>query len=497
MKKNSEEVSDPDGGDDSASAHRQCTRDDRQYVSMNQKNTEVMDDTLVESNASLWSSRKSFRKDISSLDTRSVGRGARSGQSGYTGKGDWSAVGVSGSTHGSLKWVPKGAHSGKLGYAGKGNSPSVADSGSHREFNTRVVPGIRVHSGEAGFAGKGNSCNAGDSDNSSKAIMLESCSVDDTANTREYDTAVVSRGAQLSQEIGFPDEGNYCSVSDLGRTSKSNTWVVPSGGAARSGKIKYAGKGNSYSVAVSGSNSEYTSGGAHAGKTGNADKRSSHSVAESNRVRELSQLSVFDDGVKVFNIEESSLKRVSGADVQAHDSVFCYDICPFRNRSSVKLNLPLHLKNREIRNEKNRADGLCIQVLRPGMLLLKHFISLNDQVKVIRSCRELGVGPGGFYQPGYQDGAKLSLKMMCLGKNWDPETSKYGDLRPCDRSKPPPIPDEFHDLVLNAIKASHSHLRNRGSKTQTAEDILPSMTPNICIVNFYTKTGKLGLHQVL
>ncbi|BAT97569.1 hypothetical protein VIGAN_09104900 [Vigna angularis var. angularis] len=28
-----------------------------------------------------------------------------------------------------------------------------------------------------------------------------------------------------------------------------------------------------------------------------------------------------------------------------------------------------------------------------------------------------------------------------------------------------------------------------------AEDILPSMTPDICIVNFYTNNGKLGLHQ--
>jgi alkylated DNA repair dioxygenase AlkB len=28
------------------------------------------------------------------------------------------------------------------------------------------------------------------------------------------------------------------------------------------------------------------------------------------------------------------------------------------------------------------------------------------------------------------------------------------------------------------------------------EDVLPAMSPDICIVNFYTTTGRLGLHQV-
>lgn len=85
--------------------------------------------------------------------------------------------------------------------------------------------------------------------------------------------------------------------------------------------------------------------------------------------------------------------------------------------------------------------------------------------------------------------------MMCLGKHWDPETSTYSGERPSDGAKPPLIPDEFHDLVKRAIKDSHAYLEKH-CKKRDVEDILPSMSPNICIVNFYTKSGRLGLHQV-
>lgn len=113
----------------------------------------------------------------------------------------------------------------------------------------------------------------------------------------------------------------------------------------------------------------------------------------------------------------------------------------------------------------------------------------------MKLCRDLGLGPGGFYKPGYRDGAKLYLKMMCLGKNWDPETSSYGDHRPFDGAKPPSIPVEFFRLVKSAIEESHSLIR-KDSKVSNSESILPWMSPDICLVNFYSSSGRLGLHQV-
>ncbi|KAK8674654.1 hypothetical protein V6N13_032762 [Hibiscus sabdariffa] len=155
----------------------------------------------------------------------------------------------------------------------------------------------------------------------------------------------------------------------------------------------------------------------------------------------------------------------------------------------------LLVKNREKRNEiKRSTEGQIGNVLRPGMVLLKKYLSITDQVKIVRACRALGLGSGGFYQPGYRDGAKLHLQMMCLGKNWDPETGNYGDLRPIDGVVPPGIPREFRQLVEKAIKDSHSLIQQK-TKASNAADILRWMSPNICIVNFYSASGRLGLHQ--
>ncbi|KAL6585223.1 hypothetical protein OROMI_004512 [Orobanche minor] len=192
---------------------------------------------------------------------------------------------------------------------------------------------------------------------------------------------------------------------------------------------------------------------------------------------------------------EGTSGKVEFENSDSRESGFSFDICVKRNRSIPKLKSSLLHQNRATRSElKRHAEGENIKILRPGMILLKGYISFKDQIKLIRACRDLGLGHGGFYQPGYRDGAKLHLKMMCLGKNWDPETSMYSDRRAIDDAKPPFIPDEFQQLVKGALQECHSYLEAH-SKGRNMQGILPSMSPNICIVNFYTKSGKLGLHQ--
>ncbi|GFP99512.1 alpha-ketoglutarate-dependent dioxygenase alkb [Phtheirospermum japonicum] len=187
---------------------------------------------------------------------------------------------------------------------------------------------------------------------------------------------------------------------------------------------------------------------------------------------------------------EGTSKEVESEKSDSQGNVFSFDICVERNTAILKLKPSLLEINRET---KRRGPG-DIKTLRPGMILLKGYISLKDQVKLIKACRDLGRGHGGFYQPGYRDGAKLNLRMMCLGKNWDPETCMYGDKRPADDAEPPPIPFEFQQMVKGAIQECHSYLESQ-SKKGHVRDILPSMSPDLCIVNFYSKTGKLGLHQ--
>ena len=68
-------------------------------------------------------------------------------------------------------------------------------------------------------------------------------------------------------------------------------------------------------------------------------------------------------------------------------------------------------------NEKQRM-GECSQGaasvhhLRPGMTLVKNFLKRKEQFEIVQMCRHLGVGPGGFHQPKYKNGAKLKLWMM-------------------------------------------------------------------------------------
>ncbi|GJV75699.1 RNA-directed DNA polymerase, eukaryota [Tanacetum coccineum] len=99
--------------------------------------------------------------------------------------------------------------------------------------------------------------------------------------------------------------------------------------------------------------------------------------------------------------------------------------------------------------------------------------------------QELGVGPAAFSQPGFPNGAKLRLQMimMCFGRNWDPRT-KYNEHYRSDGSEAPPVPGTFVSLVENAIQDSQAY----------ASSIF-SVYPDIFVVNLYTTTGRLGLHQ--
>ncbi|KAK9154073.1 hypothetical protein Sjap_001553 [Stephania japonica] len=169
-----------------------------------------------------------------------------------------------------------------------------------------------------------------------------------------------------------------------------------------------------------------------------------------------------------------------------------FDICPAKRGGPPKLKRPLHLKNKERRNELAKSSEPII--LRPGMIILKNYLSRSDQINITTVCRDLGLGTGGFYQPGYNDGAKLHLQMMCLGKNWDPQTREYGDYRSIDGAVAPAIPEDFQMLVKKTIQDSHALIKKK-TNVNNPEDILPWMQPDLCIVNFYSETGKLGLHQ--
>uniref|UniRef100_A0A7N0RH62 DNA N(6)-methyladenine demethylase n=1 Tax=Kalanchoe fedtschenkoi TaxID=63787 RepID=A0A7N0RH62_KALFE len=201
-------------------------------------------------------------------------------------------------------------------------------------------------------------------------------------------------------------------------------------------------------------------------------------------------------GNKKHVSETSSIGNVSGIRCsESSEARQGYDICFLKTGAPFTLKPSLLEVNKEKRKEMKKAvEGKRGEILGPGLILLKNHLSIHEQAQIVSICRTLGRGPGGFYQPGYKDGAKLHLKMMCLGKNWDPETSQYVDVRPVDGAKPPLLPSEFNQWVHRSIQESHKLIRE-AAKNAKAENTLPSMSPDLCIVNFYTSTGKLGLHQ--
>jgi DNA alkylation damage repair protein AlkB len=95
---------------------------------------------------------------------------------------------------------------------------------------------------------------------------------------------------------------------------------------------------------------------------------------------------------------------------------------------------------------------------------------------------------GGFYRPfataDYT--AKMNLKMMCVGKHWNPIKRVYEDQRSdFDNAPVPPMPQAFSELCLKAL-----------ADAQKYSSSIPDMDPTACIINLYPpETGKLGWHQ--
>ncbi|KAJ0027540.1 hypothetical protein Pint_35008 [Pistacia integerrima] len=183
-----------------------------------------------------------------------------------------------------------------------------------------------------------------------------------------------------------------------------------------------------------------------------------------------------------------SYKKLDSSKGSGSFNVGPFDICVSRSRRRH------YIEDKESHNEEEQIDDSIRQkVLRPGMVLLKQYLSLTEQIEIVKTCQELGKGPGGFYQPGYKGGGKLRLQMMCLGLDWDPQTRKYEKQRRVDGCEPPHIPQAFNQFVQRAISDAHALIKKE--LLINVEDILPAMSPNICIVNFYNTSGRLGLHQ--
>ena len=114
-----------------------------------------------------------------------------------------------------------------------------------------------------------------------------------------------------------------------------------------------------------------------------------------------------------------------------------------------------------------------------GVAFLKQYVPLDEQQALVARCREIIDGPAGGYVPTVRGGGKMHVRMICLGRHWNPLTYKYESIRADHDGAPvPPVPEEFAALAMRAAREAGFTFR-----------------PDICLINLYGPDGRMGLHQ--
>jgi DNA alkylation damage repair protein AlkB len=114
-----------------------------------------------------------------------------------------------------------------------------------------------------------------------------------------------------------------------------------------------------------------------------------------------------------------------------------------------------------------------------GVAFLKQYVPIDEQRTLVARCRGIIDGPIGGYVPTVRGGGKMHVRMVCLGRHWNPLTYTYGESRSDHDGAPvPPVPDEFAALAMRAAQEAGFTFR-----------------PDICLINLYGADGRMGLHQ--
>jgi DNA alkylation damage repair protein AlkB len=125
------------------------------------------------------------------------------------------------------------------------------------------------------------------------------------------------------------------------------------------------------------------------------------------------------------------------------------------------------------------TDGRHAAVRAPGVTWLRQCLSLDEQQILVKRCRAIIDGPAGGYVPTVRGGGRMRVRMVCLGRHWNPLTYRYEATRAdYDDAPVPPVPP---DLVTLAARI--------------ADEAGFAFEPDICLINWYGPDGRMGLHQ--
>jgi DNA alkylation damage repair protein AlkB len=115
----------------------------------------------------------------------------------------------------------------------------------------------------------------------------------------------------------------------------------------------------------------------------------------------------------------------------------------------------------------------------PGAVHIPRCLGLDTQRHLVARCLDLGARDAGFYTPIVRGGHPMSVRMLCLGRHWNARTYAYEDVRSDIDGRPaPPLPEDFVSVAVEAARAAGF-----------------AFTPDLCIVNWYSASSRMGLHQ--
>jgi alkylated DNA repair protein (DNA oxidative demethylase) len=116
----------------------------------------------------------------------------------------------------------------------------------------------------------------------------------------------------------------------------------------------------------------------------------------------------------------------------------------------------------------------------PGVAWLKGYLPLDEQRALIQQCRAIMDGPPGGYVPTVRGGGRMRVRMVCLGRHWNPRAYRYESTRA-----------DFDDAPVAPVPENLVRLASRIA----ADAGFAAFAPDIALINWYGADGRMGLHQ--